>query len=219
MPLFPEAMLLHHLDNLDSKMECMRALAEKDRHVEGCWTGYSASLDRSILKKSKYLEDVRAARRCRSASGASRSAGAIPDNATFATRQLPTGELRAVHSLRGETATSLAQRTLNESSSSAPSPQAGKASAGKASAGKTTAWLTVLGGVFIACFFLVFTWRGLLTYYTGDDLMNLYGYWSQPVSALVKANFFFWTPYYRPFGASSIALCSRFSVSIRIRNT
>lgn len=89
---------------------------------------------------------------------------------------------------------------MNESSSSAPSPQAGKASAGKASAGKTTAWLTVLGGVFIACFFLVFTWRGLLTYYTGDDLMNLYGYWSQPVSALVKANLFFWTPYYRPFG-------------------
>ena len=30
--------------------------------------------------------------------------------------------------------------------------------------------------------------------------MNLYGYWSKPVSSLVKANFFFWTPYYRPFG-------------------
>lgn len=63
VPLFPEAMLLHHLDNLDSKMECMRALAEKDRHVDGCWTGYSASLDRAILKKAKFLEDapVRAA--------------------------------------------------------------------------------------------------------------------------------------------------------------
>ena len=84
---------------------------------------------------------------------------------------------------------------MNRSGSSAPSPQAGKASAGK-----TTAWLTVVGGVFIACFFLFFTWRGLLIYYTGDDLMNLYGYWSQPVSALVKANLFFWTPYYRPFG-------------------
>lgn len=62
VPLFPEAMLLHHLDNLDSKMECMRALAEKDRHVEGVWTGYSSSLDRSILKKAKYLEDVPAKR-------------------------------------------------------------------------------------------------------------------------------------------------------------
>jgi hypothetical protein len=60
--------------------------------------------------------------------------------------------------------------------------------------------LTVLGGLFIACFFLFFTWRGILVYYTGDDLMNLYGYWSQPVSALVKGNIFFWTPYYRPFG-------------------
>jgi 3'-5' exoribonuclease len=58
VPLFPEAMLLHHLDNLDSKMECMRALAEKDRHIEGCWTGYSPSLERSILKKAKYLEDT-----------------------------------------------------------------------------------------------------------------------------------------------------------------
>jgi 3'-5' exoribonuclease len=58
VPLFPEAMLLHHLDNLDSKMECMRALAEKDRRIEGCWTAYSPSLDRSILKRAKYLEDA-----------------------------------------------------------------------------------------------------------------------------------------------------------------
>jgi 3'-5' exoribonuclease len=56
VPLFPEALLLHHLDNLDSKIECMRALAEKDRHIEGCWTGYSPSLERSVLKKAKYLE-------------------------------------------------------------------------------------------------------------------------------------------------------------------
>jgi len=58
IPLFPEALLLHHLDNLDSKMECMRALAANDRHVDGVWTGYSASLERSILKKSKYLEET-----------------------------------------------------------------------------------------------------------------------------------------------------------------
>ena len=57
VPLFPEALLLHHLDNLDSKMECMRSLVAKDRHVEGCWTGYNASLDRSLLKKAKYLEE------------------------------------------------------------------------------------------------------------------------------------------------------------------
>ena len=60
--------------------------------------------------------------------------------------------------------------------------------------------LRILAGLFIGCFFLFFTWRGVLLYYTGDDLMNLYGYWSKPVGSLVKANFFFWTPYYRPFG-------------------
>src|ERR1700732_2055489 len=57
VPLFPEALLLHHLDNLDSKMECMRSLVAKDRHVEGFWTGYSASLERTLLKKVKYLEE------------------------------------------------------------------------------------------------------------------------------------------------------------------
>jgi 3'-5' exoribonuclease len=55
VPLFPEAMLLHHLDNLDSKMECMRGLIERDRLIEGEWTGYSSALDRTILKKAKYF--------------------------------------------------------------------------------------------------------------------------------------------------------------------
>jgi 3'-5' exoribonuclease len=57
VPLFPEALLLHHLDNLDSKMESMRSQVEKDRHVDGCWTAYSPSLERSVLKKAKYLAD------------------------------------------------------------------------------------------------------------------------------------------------------------------
>jgi 3'-5' exoribonuclease len=57
VPLFPEAMLLHHLDNLDSKMECMRGLIERDRQVEGVWTGYSSALERSLLKKAKFLEE------------------------------------------------------------------------------------------------------------------------------------------------------------------
>ena len=54
-PQFPEAMLLHYLDDMDSKMECMRALIENDRQVEGCFTSYSAVLERSALKKAKYL--------------------------------------------------------------------------------------------------------------------------------------------------------------------
>jgi len=48
-------MLLHHLDNLDSKMECMRGLIERDRQIEGVWTGYSTALDRGVLKKDKFL--------------------------------------------------------------------------------------------------------------------------------------------------------------------
>lgn len=61
VPLFPEAQLLHAIDNLDSKMECMRSLIEKDRSVEGEWTAYSASLERSALKKSKFLDAAPAA--------------------------------------------------------------------------------------------------------------------------------------------------------------
>ena len=54
VPMFAEAMLLHQLDNLDSKMECVRGGIEKDRQVEGEWTGYISALDRTILKKGAF---------------------------------------------------------------------------------------------------------------------------------------------------------------------
>lgn len=54
-PVFPEAMLLHYLDDMDSKMECMRHLIETDRQMAGNFTGYSASLERVLLKKDRYL--------------------------------------------------------------------------------------------------------------------------------------------------------------------
>jgi 3'-5' exoribonuclease len=57
IPLFPEALLLHFLDNLDSKMECMRKMVATDRHVEGYFTGYISALDRSVLKTARYLEE------------------------------------------------------------------------------------------------------------------------------------------------------------------
>ena len=56
VPSFPEAMLLHHLDNLDSKMETMRGLIAKDARVAGHWTGYSQALERSVLKKDLFLQ-------------------------------------------------------------------------------------------------------------------------------------------------------------------
>ena len=55
LPQFPEALLLHYLDDLDSKMECMRALIENDRQVEGSFTAWCAPLERSALKKDRYL--------------------------------------------------------------------------------------------------------------------------------------------------------------------
>jgi 3'-5' exoribonuclease len=61
VPLFQEALLLHYLDDLDSKMECMRVLVDKDRLVEGDWTTYSPSLERVVLKKMKYLAGAPAA--------------------------------------------------------------------------------------------------------------------------------------------------------------
>jgi 3'-5' exoribonuclease len=56
LPQFPEALLLHYLDDMDSKMECMRALIENDRQVEGCFTTFSPVLERPALKKDRFLK-------------------------------------------------------------------------------------------------------------------------------------------------------------------
>ena len=61
VPMFLEAMLLHQIDNMDSKMEAMRAHIAKDRQATGVWTGYSAPLERIVLKKQSYLEGEPAA--------------------------------------------------------------------------------------------------------------------------------------------------------------
>ncbi len=55
VPMTAEAMLLHHLDNLDSKMEAVRGAVEKDKLAEGSWTTYIPSLERPLLKKDKFL--------------------------------------------------------------------------------------------------------------------------------------------------------------------
>jgi 3'-5' exoribonuclease len=61
VPLFAEALLLHHIDNLDSKMEAMRQTVERDQRIEGVWTGYNPALERMVLKRIKFLEDRPAA--------------------------------------------------------------------------------------------------------------------------------------------------------------
>jgi len=63
LPQFPEALLLHYLDDMDSKIECMRSLIAKDRLVEGCFTSYSSALDRAALKIDRYWDDAPPVRR------------------------------------------------------------------------------------------------------------------------------------------------------------
>src|SRR6266446_2565990 len=56
LPMFPEALLLHYLDDLDSKMEAMRAQFERDAESDGGWTGYNSSLGRPLLNAARFLE-------------------------------------------------------------------------------------------------------------------------------------------------------------------
>jgi len=55
LPSFPEALMLHYIDDLDSKLESMRATIANDPQIEGNWTGYNASLERFLLKKEVFL--------------------------------------------------------------------------------------------------------------------------------------------------------------------
>jgi 3'-5' exoribonuclease len=61
LPMFPEALVLHYLDDLDSKMESMRAHFAREVCSEGVWTGYNPSLARPLLNTSKFLEKKSAA--------------------------------------------------------------------------------------------------------------------------------------------------------------
>ncbi len=56
LPMFPEALVLHYLDDLDSKMEAMRAHFERGAESNGAWTGYNPSLGRPLLNSAKFLE-------------------------------------------------------------------------------------------------------------------------------------------------------------------
>jgi len=56
LPMFPEALMLHYLDDLDSKMESMRAQFERESELETAWTSYNPSLGRPLLNSQKFLE-------------------------------------------------------------------------------------------------------------------------------------------------------------------
>ena len=61
VPLFPEAMLLHHIDNLDSKMNAMRSVLNRDRLSTGEFTAWVPSLERVLLRKEIYMSEQRVA--------------------------------------------------------------------------------------------------------------------------------------------------------------
>jgi 3'-5' exoribonuclease len=54
--MFHEALMLHYLDDLDSKMESMRAHFEREPDAE--WTGYNASLGRTLLNSERVLAKI-----------------------------------------------------------------------------------------------------------------------------------------------------------------
>jgi 3'-5' exoribonuclease len=58
VPEFAEAVLLHQLDNMDSKMETVRNALQRDKSVDGEFTGWVSSLERVLLKKDRFLQET-----------------------------------------------------------------------------------------------------------------------------------------------------------------
>jgi 3'-5' exoribonuclease len=54
LPMFPEALALHYLDDLDSKLEAMRAHYAREPEAE--WTSYNPSLGRPLLNRERFLQ-------------------------------------------------------------------------------------------------------------------------------------------------------------------
>ena len=52
----------------------------------------------------------------------------------------------------------------------------------------------------IACIPLWFGGKGLFAFLSGDDMMNLYGYWNKPVVETWQANLLYFSAFYRPLG-------------------
>ncbi len=54
LPMFPEALALHYIDDLDSKLESMRA-SIAETAPETVWSRFNPSLERMVLSKEAYL--------------------------------------------------------------------------------------------------------------------------------------------------------------------
>jgi len=62
LPMFREALMLHYLDDLDSKMAAVRVSLASDKG-EGNWTAYSGALERRILRVDLFRRAEEAAAR------------------------------------------------------------------------------------------------------------------------------------------------------------
>jgi 3'-5' exoribonuclease len=80
LPMFPEALMLHYLDDLDSKMESMRAQFERESELETAWTSYNPSLARPLLNTRKFLEKRPAASQTEEAPKPAAPLEAVADN-------------------------------------------------------------------------------------------------------------------------------------------
>src|SRR6266567_7602819 len=78
LPMFPEALMLHYLDDLDSKMESMRAHFEREAETESSWTSYNASLGRTLLNTAKFLKKEEMTSAVAAASGGQSAAPTEP---------------------------------------------------------------------------------------------------------------------------------------------
>ena len=87
LPMFPEALMLHYLDDLDSKLESMRAHFEREAGSEGPWSSYNPSLGRPLLNTAKFLEKKKEADAASSAN--------TPSDAAPGTKQPGSSELSA----------------------------------------------------------------------------------------------------------------------------
>jgi 3'-5' exoribonuclease len=83
LPMFPEALLLHYMDDLDSKMESMRAQFEREGGMDNAWTGYNPSLGRSLLNSSKFLDPQNAEEKKPPAASGSEAAPSADDKSKF----------------------------------------------------------------------------------------------------------------------------------------
>ncbi len=52
-PMFPEALVVHYLDDLDSKLASMRAQYATDKNLAGDWTTRNRALGRELFKAAK----------------------------------------------------------------------------------------------------------------------------------------------------------------------